>query len=74
MEISPVHFNPFMPGGTKMYRQKAKNSNFYIFPFGHQMGLCAEHYKNLPSSLFLGINGLSTLNISWAEGSCTYYQ
>ena len=29
-----------------------------IFPFGHQMGLCAKYDKNLPSSFFMGINGL----------------
>ncbi len=25
---------------------------------GYQMGSCAKNYKNLPRSLFLGINGL----------------
>ncbi len=32
-----------------------------IFSFGHQMGSCAKNYKNLPNSLFLGINGLSKI-------------
>ena len=36
--------------------------------FGHEMGSCAKNYKNLPSSLFLGINGLNYLNIF--AGSC----
>ncbi len=31
---------------------------YHIFSFGRQMGSCAKNYKNLPSSLFLGINGL----------------
>ena len=51
-----------MPGGTKMYRQRVKNSNFSnfddIFSFGRQMGSCEKNYKNPPSSLFLGINWL----------------
>ncbi len=58
-------FTPFLPGGTKMYRQyhqRAKNSNFsdfdHIFSFGYEMGSYAKNYKNLLSSLFLGINGL----------------
>ena len=49
----PVHY---------MYRWRAKNSNFFdfhdIFSFGHQMGICAKNYKNLPSRFFMGINGL----------------
>ncbi len=60
--VTSFSMNPFMPGGTKMYRQRAKNSNFSnfgdIFSFGRQMGLCAKNLKNPPSSLFLGINGL----------------
>ena len=71
-------FNPFMPAGTYMYRQRAKNSNFsdfndtwqsmqmrgwgsenrIFFSFGHQMGICAKNYKNLPSRFFMGINVL----------------
>ncbi len=57
-----------MPGGTKMYWQKAKNSNFSHFDdicqsssmiiFGHKTGSCAKNYKTWRSSLFLGINGL----------------
>ncbi len=26
--LEKLFINPLMPGGTKMYRQKAKNSNF----------------------------------------------
>ena len=29
-----------------------------IFSFSHQMGICAKNYKNLPSTIFMGINGL----------------
>ncbi len=57
--------NPYMPVGTYMYRQRAKNSDFSdfddLFSFGHQMGLCAKNYENLPSRFFLGINGLKLL-------------
>ncbi len=28
---------------------------------GHQLGICAKNYKNLPSRFFMGINGLKTL-------------
>ncbi len=57
-------FDPFMPGGTKMYHQRAKNSNLSDFDDTWQsscmvMGSQAKIYKNLPSSLFLGINGLT---------------
>ncbi len=45
-----------------MYRQRAKNSKFSdfdIFSFGHKMVSCAKNYKDRPSSLFLGTNGLT---------------
>ena len=32
------------------------SENMIFFSFGHQMGSCAKNYKNLPSSLLLGIN------------------
>ena len=32
-----------------------------IFSFGRQMGLHAKNYKNPPSSLFLGINGVNLI-------------
>ncbi len=31
---------------------------YNIFSFGHQMGICAKNYKNLPSRFFMGINWL----------------
>ena len=36
-----------------------KDNDF--FSFRRQMGLCAKNDQNLPSSLFLGINGLTDL-------------
>ena len=65
-EKNEITFNPFMPGGMKMYRQRAKISNLSDFDdtcqslsFGRQMGLRSKNFKNPPSSLFLGINGLN---------------
>ncbi len=38
--------------------EEAGDQKYDIFSFGHNMGPCAKNYKNRPSSLFLGINGL----------------
>ncbi len=53
-----------MPTSTFLYIFSQKNKSrpiLTIFSFGHQMGSCAKNYKNLPSSLFLGINGLISI-------------
>ncbi len=56
------YINPFMPGDKKMYRQRAKNSNFSDFD-DHEMCSCAKNYIRLPSSLFLGMNGLTLFHM-----------
>ncbi len=49
--------NPFMPGSTKMYHQRVKNSNFS--DFDDTWSLCTKDYKNLLSSLLPDIYGLN---------------
>ena len=44
----------------------------HIFSFGRQMGSCAKNYKNRPSSLFFGINGLICLISIMGALSCIY--
>ncbi len=68
-----------MPDGTKMYQQRAKNSNFsdfddtrqsscmvkyYIFFIWPSDGFMCNNYLNLASSLLLGINGLIHVNFA----------
>ncbi len=41
-----------------------------IFSFGHQMGLCAKNYENLPIRFFMGINGVSQI---WMDINSVYF-